>query len=62
MALNRYYDNMADNYIIPKAEMTAEMWGEAQALLSKSFYDGGYVLMTIDDGEGECWCITSFIE
>lgn len=67
-----YYDPMADNYVIPKSEMTEEIWESIMEKISEPYtYDNGYCLITttIDDRNEigdfysiECWCVTSWLE
>lgn len=60
-----YYDAMADNYIIPIEEMTDELMNEALALLKKSPWNNEphtYMMFIWNDGEGDNWCITSWVE
>lgn len=63
--LHDYYDTMNDNYIIPIEEMTDELMAEALALLKKCPWNNTphtYAMFLGNDGEGDNWCITSWIE
>lgn len=67
-----YRDAYADNFIIPKSEMTKELWDDIIEIISEPYtYDSGYCLITTtyDDvnelGQSfsyECWCVTSWLE
>lgn len=60
-----YYDAMADNYVIPFEEMTDEMMKEALELIKKHPFQNEphtYLMMTYNDGIGDNWCITSWLE
>ena len=63
--LDYYYDPMADNYCIPIEEMTDELMSETLALLKKSPWEDKpktYLMFLYNDGEGDVWCITSWVE
>lgn len=60
-----YYDEFLDNYIIPFEEMTDKMMSEALDLIKKHPFQNQphtYLMITYNDGIGDNWCITSWLE
>lgn len=74
ITLDFYYDNMIGNYIIPKCDITQNIWNEIFELLNTEIFDNytkGYCLFStqyddIDENNNDiivdAWCVASIVD
>lgn len=73
MFIDEYYDGMSGNYVIPKNEMTAEMFSEILEVIGEKNLTievdhnnnitntEGYMLFLWNDGEEDFWVVSDWL-
>lgn len=73
MFIDEYYDGMSGNYVIPRNEMTTEMFSEILEVIgeknltievdhnSNITNTEGYMLFLWNDGEEDFWVVTDWL-